>query len=196
MMSPQARTRIAATVTCLLALWSVGCQQWKQYYQHPTPAPLGTISDPVWQTQEANAERSDFVVYQHEFQRNAEWLNTAGEDHVKQIAARLLSGQDAQVVVERSMTTARADTKHKYPIHPNPELDMRRREIISRSLVAMGVEDAEDRVVVAPALTPGATASEAEAAYRGGFGASPFGGGGLGSGGGFGGFMFGGGGLF
>jgi hypothetical protein len=161
-----------------------GCQGWRHHYFDPTPAPLGALSDPVFQNQIANAERSDFVVYQHEFQGQTEMLNTFGKDHVKQIAYRLRSGQDAQVLVERSMMSAREGTEFGYRVHPDPELDMRRRDIVVRSLLAMGVADADQRVVVAPALTPGFTADEAESAYRTGLG-----GWGGGPGGGFGGFM-------
>ncbi len=169
------RMRLLSACAALLLLATTGCQGWGRQFRDPAPAPLGTLSDPIWKNQEANAEYSDFVVYQHEFQGNTEFLNTRGEDHVKQIALRLLSGQDAQVLIERSMTSARADTEFGYPVHPNPELDMRRREIVVRSLLAMGVADAHQRVVVAPALTPGFTADEAEAAYRTGIGAGTFG---------------------
>ncbi len=180
------RTRTLLAGAAVLLVAATGCHGWG--FRNPAPAPLGTLSDPIWKNQEANAERSDFVVYQHEFQGNTEFLNTAGEDHVKQIAARLLRGQDAHVLVERSMTSARPGTEFGYRVHPNPELDMRRREIVVRSLLAMGVVDAYERVVVSPALTPGFTADEAEAAYRTGIGSS-----GIGSPrGGFGGFTTGG----
>lgn len=168
------RLRVSLAVAALLLLAATGCQRWSQFTD-PAPAPLGTLSDPIWRNQEANAERSDFVVYQHEFQGNTEFLNTDGEDHVKQVAARLLRGQDAQVLIERSMTSAREDTEFGYRVHPNPELDMRRREIVARSLAAMGIADAYERVVVSPALTPGFTADEAESAYRTGIGVSGFG---------------------
>lgn len=181
------RTGLLIVGAGVLLLIGTGCQGWKS--RDFAPAPLGTLSDPIWQNQESNAEHSDFVIHQHEFTGNTEVLNTAGEDHVKQIAARLLSGQDAQVLVERSMTSARPDTEYKYRVHPNPELDMRRREIVVRSLSAMGIADAAERVVVSPALTPGITADEAESAYRSGIGASSW----ASPGGGFGGFMFGGG---
>ena len=124
-------------------------------------------------------------MYQNEFDVNTRQLNMAGQDHVKQLAARLLGGQDLPVVVERSLSTARETTEHKYSVHPNPQLDMMRRDVIVRSLTAMGVSDADQRVVVAPALTPGYTSPEAERAYyqsfqnglfgRGGFGGSGFG---------------------
>jgi hypothetical protein len=153
---------IAASLALLLAS---GCH-WKQYYERPTAAPLGTLSDEIWQGQEAGAETSDFVVYQHEFLANAQFLNTDGEDHVKQIAARLADGQDVIVTVERSKTTPRRETEYSYPVHVNSKLDMRRREIIVRSLEAMGVADAEERVVVAPAAATGMRSAEAEAAFH------------------------------
>lgn len=152
-----------------------------------SPAPLGTLSDPIWQAQEENAEPSKFVIYQHEFKLNEARLNSAGEDHVKQIAARLLSGQNFPVLVERSNTSKRADTEYEYPVHLNPELDMRRRAMIVQALTAMGIADAEQRVIVSPALTRGFQDGEAERAYYQGF--SGYGTGGYGGfGGGFGGF--------
>jgi len=180
-------------VACLMIL-AAGCQGpagWRDYYVPPPAAPLGALSDPIWQTQEISAEHSDFVIHEHEFELEPDRLNTAGEDHVKQIAVRLLGGQDAMVVVERSMSSSRPDTEHEYPVHPNPELDMRRRDIIVRSLLAMGVNDADQRVVVAPAFAQGYTGNEAEAAYGSGLSGGAFGGSGAGGfGGGFGGFMF------
>jgi hypothetical protein len=180
--------KTSLVATAFSVVLSSGCQQhWRNFYQHPTVPALGTHSDPIWQNQETNAEMSDFIVYQHEFQPDTEWLNTDGEDHVKQIAARLQSGQDAQVVVERSRTASRAGTEHEYPVHVNPKLDLRRREIIARSLAAMGIADADERVVVAPSPAQGLRANEAESAYRNGVGTGR-----MNSNGGFGGFFFGG----
>ena len=94
-------------------------------------------------------------------------------------------------MVERSSMSARQNTEYQYPIHPNPALDLRRREIIVRSLTAMGIVDADNRVVVAPAFSQGYRAQEAEAAFqngmngRGGFGGGMGGGFGGGMGGGF-----------
>ena len=109
-----------------------------------------------------------------------------------QIAARLIKGQDATVVVQRSKTTARPHTQYGYPVHTNPALDKRRRKIIVRSLEAFGVADAQVRVMVAPALASGMKANEAEAAYQQGVTSGQGGG----ASGGFGGFFFGGGGGF
>jgi len=178
---------------CLMILVAGGCQgpACSNYYAPPAAAPLGSLSDPVWQNQEMNAEHSDFVIHEHEFEQQPDRLNTGGEDHVKQIAARLLGGQDAAVVVERSMSSPRPDTEFQYPVHPNPELDMRRRDIVVRSLLAMGVNDADERVVVAPAFAQGMTGNEAEAAYGAGLSGGAYGASGAGGfGGGFGGFSF------
>ncbi|MGD0897245.1 MAG: hypothetical protein ABR915_05370 [Thermoguttaceae bacterium] len=132
----------------------------------PPTAPLGALTDPIWQRQEAGAAASDFVVYQHEFEMNDFHLNTDGEDHVKAIASRLHAGACLPVVIERGMTTARPDTQFKYPIHPNPELDLQRRDVVVRALTAMGIADAEQRVSVAPAMASGQTATEAARSYR------------------------------
>jgi len=134
----KSEVRLIAVVGLVLVLVA-GCDCWRQS-RRPDPSPLGTLSDPIWQTQETNAEHSDFVIYQHEFKKDSEVLNLGGEDHVKEIAARLLGGQEAKVVVERSMMSSRPDTEYKYPVHPNPKLDLRRREIVVRSLTAMGGE--------------------------------------------------------
>lgn len=188
-----------------VALAICGCYGYQSTYLGGGASPhgpLGTLSDPMWQVQEDNAEPSKFVVYQHEWQLNTTRLNTDGEDHVRQIAARLSAGQNFPVLVERSRTSPRETTEYKYPVHVNPELDMKRREVIVQALTSMGVSDASQRTIVSPALTRGFTDAEAERAYMrsmynfnsygGGFGGGGFGGfGGLGSGGfGLGGGLF------
>ena len=188
--TPAMTMLLIVAVTC-----TSGCgyfRRAKMLYQKPaSPATLGTISDPIFSNQESNAEALDFIVYQGEFVMDATRLNPAGQDHVKQIAARILNGQDMLVMVERSNTSVKEGTEYEYPVNFNPELDLKRREYIVRTLVAMGVEDAEDRVVVTPALRPGYKATEAINAYQQGF--SNQGGYGGGFGGGFGGGGFGGG---
>ena len=153
---------------CALVPLTAGCQCYPfapALYQSPTSLPLGAQSDAMWQRQEANAEASDFVVYQHEFELNGVHLNTGGEDHLRQIAARLHGSVNLPVIVERGMTSVRPDSEFKYPVNPDPELDMRRREVVVRSLMAMGVDDAEQRVVIAPSLAGGMKATEASRAY-------------------------------
>jgi hypothetical protein len=177
--------RNSRTVAQLVALAAItvvfaGCGNHKQYIAE---APLGALSDDIWRMHEHNAEASDFVIYQHEFKLNEPRLNTGGEDHVKQIAERVAAGQDFPVVVERSMTSTGPESTYQYPVHPNPELDMRRRQLIAIALEKLGVPDAEERVVVAPAFAEGFEAGEAINAYRTGlsrFGQGGFGGGGFG----------------
>ncbi|HUT09543.1 MAG TPA: hypothetical protein VMY42_03535 [Thermoguttaceae bacterium] len=166
-----ATPRSAAIVICVVASLVCGCKH--DHYpftpvsqEMPLPgSPLGTLSDPIWKNQEANAEVSDFVIYQNEFDYNTARLNLGGEDHVKEIALRLQTGHNMPVIVERSMTSERQNTEYKYPVHTDPELDMQRRDVVVRALSAMGIFDAERRVVVAPALAHGQKATEAQRAY-------------------------------
>lgn len=165
----------------------------------PPPAPVGSANAEFWRAQERNAEASDFVIHEHEFVMGGVRMNYAGEDHVKQIAARLLAGSEFPVLVERSRHSVDPNSTYRYPVHLNPQLDMARREVVVAALLAMGVADAEQRVVVSPALATPYTGNEAQAAYlqglRAGYGGAGGRGGGFG-GGGFGGGGFGGGGFF
>ncbi len=163
------------------------------YYDPPPPPEmLGTRVDEINQLQESNAEASKYVVYMHEFELNdvfegtnpgAPRLNEAGEDHLKRIAHNLRRGAPYPVVIERSNTSAWPWTEFGYPIHYNPKLDMQRREVVVRALTLMGIPDAEQRVVVAPAFAQPFTSQEAQGAYSTGIGAGSGGRGGGGGGG-------------
>ncbi len=137
-------------------------------------------------------------------------LNPAGQDHVRQIARSLIATQsqnlDADfvpyrlVVVERSDTSKRWQTVHRNPVHFNDKVDAARRQVVVNALTMLGVSNADQTVVVAPAFPEGLNASEASQAYSRGFnygggqnngvqnGGGQFGGGGGLGGGGFGGF--------
>jgi len=188
--------RTGVLLVCIgaaLSLLSSGCAHFRKCGgdcpERPAPPPpLGTLSDPIWQQQERNAEASDFVVHQHEFESNTARLNRLGETHLKQIAVRCCK-TSFPVLVEPSMITRKDGTDYGYPIHPNPELDRKRRNVVVHALLAMGVPDAEERVVISPALAPGFEGFEAERSYHRGFGGFLNGFGGFGGfGGGFGGF--------
>lgn len=185
------RARLMPVATCgLLALLTVGCCKDKCAYMQPLePAPLGTISDQVWRAQETNAEASDFVIHEHEFNGNTSRLNSAGESHVRQVAARM-DETPFPVIIELSSMSRREGTKHGFPVHGDPELDQRRRELIVHTLTALGAQDVDNRVIVGPALAPGFEQSEAETAYYQGIngGSNSGGGGGRGRGGFGGGF--------
>jgi hypothetical protein len=159
---------------------------------HSTSAPNGTISRAVWGEQQDRAEAAKFVVYDHEFKNRSTRLNNAGEDHVKQIASVIQSGVQLPVVVERSMNKP-SGGKHGYPVDPDPELDNQRRDMIVTALNQMGIQNAEELVVVAPAFAPHATGFEAEAAYQSGLAGNRSSGAFGGGFGGFGGFGGGGG---
>jgi len=183
-----------------LALWlsaACGCASKTKHtvsVDELRPAPIGTISDAVWQQQEENAEASDFVVYQHEWIGNSTRLNAAGKEHVKQIAARAAE-HPFPVLVERSNMSSVVDSRHGFPVNGHEDLDAQRRELIVHALSEMGVAEADSRVIVSPALTPGFEDFEGERAYNRGFSDyQGFGIGGIGSGfgsfGGFGGGFF------
>jgi hypothetical protein len=190
------RKRLGFMTTTALALVTLGgccrhCMKKCDYMGDITPHPLGTISDPIWQKAEHNAEASDFVVHEHEFTANTARLNAAGEDHVKQIAYRFAQQPTLPypIIVEPSTMAQRPGDKYGFAVHNDPALDMNRRQVLIAGLVALGMTDAEQRVVVSPALTPGFQGFEGERAYLRGFGGM----GGLGMGGGLGGGMGGGG---
>jgi hypothetical protein len=174
------RTAAVTAASAVAILATAGCQHWKMNYQKPSFTPLGAITDSIWQQQEINAEASDFTVHVHDFQKDAVFLNRDGEDHLRSVAARLLKGQDMVVVVERTQYRPKSGTKYQYPVHFDPELDLRRREMIVRLLGAMGIADADQRVIVAPRFDQGYLGPEAERSLQQGAG-----------GGGFGGFFFG-----
>ncbi len=185
-----------------------GCRSAAPLFHVPPDQPqmLGMVVDQLNEQQEVNAEASKYVVYQHEFEVNEFGdgrkepglkLNEFGEDHVKRIASNLREhGGVFPVVVERSRSTSREHTEFQYPVHYNPDLDLKRRAVVVAALEEMGIGDAENLVVVAPAFAEPYTGREAQRAYyraiygRGG-GGGGFGGGGFG--GGFGGGGFGGG---
>ena len=172
-----------------------GCQVQPPSGNVIQPPVLGTVVDQVNQQQEVNAEYAKFVIYQHEFEINLQdelqisddhskessftykppnrirghRLTPDGESHVSQIAHIIknnLSGAAPYVVVEQSDSSRRWDTKHRYPVHGNDELDSFRRKVVVYLLQAFGVENADQFVIVAPAYSTSLGADEAAASYR------------------------------
>jgi hypothetical protein len=155
---------------------------------------LGTSVDEINRVQEENAESAKLIVYANEFEINLQQqpaetlsekpkdggfhytplrihglrLTPDGQDHVRQIA-NLLHAQSGQqqpmVIVERSQTSKHWETQHQYPVHFNDELDALRREVVVNSLLAFGILNARELVVVAPAFPTGLNAEEAAAAH-------------------------------
>lgn len=183
------------TASILSMLAALGCSNRVAMVNPPNP--LGTEVDQTMMQQEINAEAAKFVVYMHEFELNKSdangliqgWrLNEDGEDHLKQIAQGIRNGANFPIVVERSRSSSKPDTQYEFPVHLNDELDGKRRMVVVAVLERMGVTDADQRVVVAPAFSQPYTGIEASRAYNralnmgGGFGGFG-GGGGFGSGG-------------
>lgn len=195
---------LATPLLCALPGCAGHRNAWQFFQPPPAPTPLGSHVDEFNRLQEQNAEAAKFIVYQHEFKLNelvdgqnvgGFHLNEYGEDHVRKIAEQMRSGVMYPVVVERSQTTAWPDTQFHYPVHFDPELDLKRRAVVVQSLSVLGVPDADQRVVVAPSFVQGYESSQAARAYNnsmrygsGGFGGG-FGGGGFGGGFGGGGFF-------
>ncbi len=148
------------------------------------PKPMGTYVDPAFQDMEMNAEASDFVIYQHEWNGETTSMNDRGLEHLKRILERLPQ-VPFPVLVEPSNMAVDPNTKYRYPVNGNHALDIERRQAIVDALAGMGYKEAQERVFVAPALAAGFEGFEAEHAYNRGF--SQFGNG-LGGFGGFGGF--------
>ena len=70
------------------------------------------------------------------------------------------------VLVQQSSMTVDPDTQFGFPVHNNEELDLQRRQFVVQALTEMGISNAEDRVVVSPAIAPGFESFEAERAYH------------------------------
>lgn len=202
-------TRDQLIKLCRTTLWAslmptgfglLGCAS----YADVSPPPhLGSVIDETFRTQEENAEAAKYVFYCHEFKLNETtkdgdnpggWrLNEYGEDHLRRVAVNMKRGDTFPIIVERSQTSSRPGTQFGYPVHFNDELDARRRQTIVAMLTALGVPDADQRVIVAPSAAEGIEAIEAANSYNG----SLRGGGGFGWGGGIGGMGgMGGGGIF
>lgn len=156
------------------------------------PKPLGTLVDPAFQDQEMNAEASDFVIYQHEWNGETTSMNDRGLEHLKRIYERAPQ-VPFPILIEPTNMAVDPNTQYHYPVNGNHELDMQRRQVIVTALTGMGLANAEERVVVAHALTPGFQGFEAQRAYNRGFSnrGNGFGGGFGGGLGGFGGGGFG-----
>ena len=150
----------------------------------PEVYPLGSTVRAHYHTMQANGEAVDFIIHRHEFKGKTAELTPAGKDHVLEIAARMRSAP-FPVVVERSFNNS------------DPEIDVYRRNLVSRILADAGNPDAEQRTYISTAYGKARNSSEREGEYYqfigggfnnfgnfgGGFGGGGFGGGGFGGGG-------------
>src|SRR5262245_55881964 len=113
------------------------------------PFPIGQVTDSFWETQQTNAEAADFIFYDHEFRGNTAELAPGAKKHLEQVALRL-EHVPFPVVIEQSLHNAK------------PELDLARRQTVVEQLARLGVQNVEERVVVANAFPEGLTGIEAE----------------------------------
>lgn len=141
-----------AAFCVLLGLSATGCYHGNVRPSYDRPFPLGAVTDVFWETQQTNAEATDFILYDHEFKGNTAQLAPLARRHLEEIAVRLEHVPFA-VVIEQSQHNAR------------PELDQTRRRTVIEHLARMGVTEIEGRVIVAPAFVEGLTSQESEAAY-------------------------------
>jgi hypothetical protein len=173
-----ARSLLRYSLPVVVCLLIAGCQvpNWMRGVPreqrvgppYDRPFPLGQVTDSHWETQQTNAEASDFILYDHEFVGNTAQLNTGGKKHLMQMALRL-EQVPFPVVVEQT------------PNNRNPRLDAERRKAVVGTLAQLGLNPIDGRVVVAPAFNEGLDASEGEAAYYSTTGSGNFGiGGGIG----------------
>lgn len=156
----------------LTTIYMTGCIDMNGARKSNTQSsPLGSISDSIWTNQEQNGEASEFVVYAHEFELRGGRLTLDGEDHLQNIATRLLEGTESVVVVERSMNGNRAG-RFNYPVNADPELDDLRRRVVVSVLAELGISNSDEIVVVAPVFSAPLSSQEAETAYYRMFGNS------------------------
>ena len=140
---------------CLTALVGGGCSGRRSQSRNPgadRPFPLGEVTDATWETQETNAQAAKFIFHDHEFVGDTAELAPSAKKHLMQVALRL-EHVPFPVVIEES----------EYNRHP--ELDQKRRRNVIEQLGRLGVENAEDRVVVANSFAEGFSGIEGESAY-------------------------------
>ena len=118
----------------------------------PDTFPLGSINRAHYHTMQTNGEAGDFVIHRNDFEGFTAVLNSAGRDHIMEIAARMQQ-VPFPVVVERSENNS------------DPELDNHRLQIVARILADAGNADAEQRTVVSQSYSKALNAREAERQY-------------------------------
>jgi hypothetical protein len=111
---------------------------------------LGAVNRAHYETMQANGQAAKFIVHQFEFVGSTSELSPAGKDHILEIAARART-VPFPVLIERTENNA------------NPTLDEHRRASIAQVLLDLGIADAPQRTVVAPAYGKGLSGRDAEA---------------------------------
>ncbi len=66
----------------LLGLSATGCYHGNVRPSYDRPFPLGAVTDVFWETQQTNAEATDFILYDHEFKGNTAQLAPLARRHL------------------------------------------------------------------------------------------------------------------
>jgi hypothetical protein len=132
----------------------------------PAPVPLGTYVRDWQAVQVAAADADHFVIYRHEWFKGGAELGPYGRFHLQEITKRLSAGNVAfPVLIQTEL---------------NESLNNVRRLAIINELLAQGIADAQQRVIVAYPKAEGLYGDEAARIFTQQFQGS-VGGGGLGS---------------
>lgn len=126
--------------------WNAACRS----PSVPDVYPLGAVNRAHYETMRANGQAADFILHQFDFVGSTSELSPAGKDHVLEIAPRARS-VPFPILIERTENNA------------NPALDEHRRASIVQVLIDLGIGDAQQRTIVAPAYGTGLSGREAEA---------------------------------
>lgn len=144
----------SSLTACLAGLALSGCSSRNQS-RSPAgdrPFPLGAVSDAHWETQQTNAEAAKFIFHDHEFVGETAELGPSAKKHLMSVALRI-EHVPFPIVIEETQ------------YNRNPELDQKRRKMVVEQLGRLGVENAEERVVVSPTFAEGFSGTEGEGAY-------------------------------
>jgi hypothetical protein len=147
---------VFAVAACLMLLALCGGCGWHAECRSPSVPdvyPLGAVNRAHYEVMQTNGEAADFIVHQFEFVGSTSELSPAGKDHVLEIAARARS-VPFPILIERTDNNA------------NPTLDEHRRASIAQVLLDLGIIDAQQRTIVAPAYGKGLSGGEIEAQSR------------------------------
>lgn len=187
------------SVSAGIALSLAGCHTLPSDCERPcdicpgaVPPPAGTHVRSLQDLQIAHAEEQDFIIYEHHWYQGGTILGPDGRRHVAEIADRL-PFVPFPVLIE-------PDTPN-FNAYPDPETayamaaqrDVERRQLVVNALLAAGIVDAEQRVLIAATRPEGLNGNLAPFIFR--QLVRPIGGAGAVGGVGFGGVASGGGGL-
>lgn len=172
------------------------------------PVKPGTYLNQIHQAEIAVARRDRFTISEHEWYQGQEQLGPEGRRHLREVAHLMLES-DFPLILEADTVAIDYQESLEEALARSDELNARRKDLLVSELIAQGVPDAENRVILEPVDRVGIRGIEAPGVFSrsigggfggqqggGGFGGGGFGGGGLGGGGGgFGGGGVGGGGA-